>query len=171
MTLSNGLLLIAILAFSSLAASIIKGQQSALAQSFIKITKDRNLVIDLGNGVKTNAQLTIPALGKGPYPGVLLIPGSGAVDMNETVAKNVKPFWQVTQYLTERGFVALRYDKRGIGTNGAIINHNLWGNTTVNDLIHDAEKALDVLIQQPEVDPKRISIIGHSEGAIIGPTI
>ena len=55
MTLSNGLLLIAILAFSSLAASIIKGQQSALAQSFIKITKDRNLVIDLGNGVKTNA--------------------------------------------------------------------------------------------------------------------
>jgi uncharacterized protein len=63
MTLSIGLLLIALLAFSSLAASIIKGQQSALAQSFIQITKDRNLVIDLGNGVKTNAQLTIPALG------------------------------------------------------------------------------------------------------------
>ncbi len=171
MTLSNGLLLIAILAFSSLAASIIKGQQSTLAQSFIKITKDRNLVIDLGNGVKTNAQLTIAALGKGPYPGVLLIPGSGAVDMNETVAKNVKPFWQVTQYLTERGFVVLRYDKRGIGTDGRIINLNLWGNTTVNDLIHDAEKAFDVLIRQPEVDPKMISIIGHSEGAIIGPRV
>jgi uncharacterized protein len=171
MTLSNGLLLIAILAFSCLAASIIKGQQGALAQSFIKITKDRNLVIDLGNGVKTNAQLTIPALGNGPYPGVLLIPGSGAVDMNETVAKNVKPFWEITQYLTERGFVVLRYDKRGIGTDGTIINHNLWGNTTVNDLIHDAEKALDVLIRQPEVDPKRISIIGHSEGAIIGPRV
>ena len=115
--------------------------------------------------------MTIPALGNGPHPGVLLIPGSGAVDMNETVAKNVKPFWQVTQYLTERGFVVLRYDKRGIGTNGTIINHNLWGNTTVNDLIHDAEKALDVLIRQPEVDPKRISIIGHSEGAIIGPSV
>ena len=76
MTLSIGLLLIAILAFSSLADPIINGQQSALTQSSIKITKDRNLVIDLGNGVKTNAQLTVPALGNGPYPGVLLIPGS-----------------------------------------------------------------------------------------------
>jgi uncharacterized protein len=47
----------------------------------------RNLVIDLGNGVKTTAQLTLPAIGKGPFPGVLLIPGSGAVDMNETEAK------------------------------------------------------------------------------------
>ena len=42
------------------------------------------MVIDLGNGVKTNAQLTIPAVGTGPFPGVLLIHGSGAVDMNET---------------------------------------------------------------------------------------
>jgi len=51
------------------------------------------------------------------------------------------------------------------------LDTNVWGNATVNDLIHDAEKALNVLIQQPEVDPKRISIIGHSEGAIIAPTV
>ena len=48
---------------------------------------------------------------------------------------------------------------------------NVWGNTTINDLIHDAEKALDVLIHQPEVDPKRISIIGHSEGTVIAPRV
>ena len=47
--------------------------------------KYRNLVIDLGNGVNTNAQLTYPALGEGPFPGVLLIPGSGIVDKNETL--------------------------------------------------------------------------------------
>ena len=35
---------------------------------------------------------------------------------------------------------------------------------TSNDLIHDAEKGVNVLVQQPEVDAKRISIIGHSEG-------
>ncbi|MGB7956294.1 MAG: hypothetical protein WCF23_20160 [Candidatus Nitrosopolaris sp.] len=39
--------------------------------------KYRNLVIDLGNGVKTNAQLTIYAVGKGPFPAVLLVHGSG----------------------------------------------------------------------------------------------
>src|SRR5207302_360208 len=48
---------------------------------------------------------------------------------------------------------------------------NLGNGVTTNDLIHDAKKALNVLIQQPEVDPNRISIIGHSEGAIIAPTV
>ena len=48
---------------------------------------------------------------------------------------------------------------------------NVWGNTTANDLIQDSKKALNVLIQQPEVDPKRLSIIGHSEGTIIAPRV
>jgi len=65
MTLSIGLSLIDIFAFSSLAASIINGQQSALSQSFIKITKNRNILINLGSGVKTNAQLTLPAFDNG----------------------------------------------------------------------------------------------------------
>ena len=55
-----------------------------LAQQDLETIKYRNMVIDLGNGVKTNAQLTIPAVGKGPFPGVLLVHGSGAEDMNET---------------------------------------------------------------------------------------
>jgi uncharacterized protein len=38
-------------------------------------------------------------------------------------------------------------------------------------LKQDAEKALDVLIQQPEVDPNKITLIGHSEGAIIVPRV
>ncbi|MDP9288564.1 MAG: hypothetical protein M3P08_10235 [Thermoproteota archaeon] len=77
MTLSLGLFLMGILALSCL-ATIFKQQDGALAQQYIQTIKYRNLVIDLGNGVKTNAQLTLPAIGKGPFPGVLLIPGSGA---------------------------------------------------------------------------------------------
>jgi uncharacterized protein len=171
MTLSAGLFLIVILVLSCLAATISKRQHTALAQPYIQTIEYRNLVIDLGNGVKTNAQLTLPAVGNGPYPGVLLIPGSGAVDMNETLAKKAKPFWQISQYLTERGFVVLRYDKRGIGASSTIVNPNVWGNVTINDLIHDAERALNVLRQQHEVDPKRISIVGHSEGTIIAPRV
>jgi uncharacterized protein len=84
-----------------------------------------------------------------------------------------KPFallWQMAQYLSERGFAVLRYDKRGVGANSTI-NQNVWGNATINDLIHDAEKALNILTLQPEVDPKRISIIGHSLGTIIAPRV
>ena len=84
------------------------------AQSDLQTIKNRNIVIDLGNGVKTNAQLTFPAIGKGPFPGVLLIHGSGANDKNETLGfvhkngpKPPTPLWQIAQYLSERGFAVL----------------------------------------------------------------
>ena len=54
------------------------------AQPNVETVKHRDLTIDLGNGLKTNAQLTIPAVGEGIFPGVLLIHGSGANDLNET---------------------------------------------------------------------------------------
>ena len=146
-------------------------KNQTLAQQYIQTIKFRNFDIDLGNGVKTNAQLTFPAVGKGPFPGVLLIPGSGAIDKNETLTKNAKLFWQIAQYLSERGFAVLRFDKRGVGENFTILNSNVWGNNTVNDQIQDNKKALNVLVQQPEVDSKRISIIGHSEGTVYVPRV
>ena len=172
-----GLLLISILALSCLSTSIFIQQNGALAQQNIQTIKSRNMVIDLGNGVKTNAQLTFPSIGKGPFPGVLLISGSGGNDKNGTIGFAYKdgpisptPYWQIAQYLSERGFAVLRYDKRGMGANNTI-DQNIWGNVTVNHLIRDAESALNVLILQPEVDPQRISVIGHSEGTIIAPRV
>lgn len=55
------------------------------AQSELQTTKYRNMVIDLGNGLETNARLNLPVIGDGPYLGVLLVPGSGPTDMNETL--------------------------------------------------------------------------------------
>ena len=156
---------------SCLSYVIFDQQNHALAQQYIQTIKFRNLDIDLGNGVKTNAQLTFPAIGKGPFPGVLLIPGSGPFDKNESLAKNAKPFWQIAQYLSERGFAVIRMDKRGAGENFTILNSNIWGNNTANDQIQDSKKALNVLVQQPEVDPKRVSIIGHSEGTQYAPRV
>jgi uncharacterized protein len=153
------------------------------AQQDLETTKFRDLVIDLGNGVKTNAQLTIPAVGNGPFPAVLLITGSGAQDMNssaifisidnETGTKiyPLTPFFQIADYLSDRGFVTLRYDKRGIGENHTIVDSNVWGNMTINELVQDANKALAVLMKQPEVDPNRITVLGHSEGTVISPRV
>jgi predicted esterase len=103
---------------------------------------------------------------------VLLIQGSGAIDMNSTLTKDSKPFWQIAQYLSERGFAVLRYDKRGVGDiSYTVSNPNAYGNATTDDFIRDAEKALNVLIQQPEVDPNRISTLGHSEGTLYAPRV
>jgi len=92
MMLSMGLLLMAILALSCISTSIFKQGNQALAQSYVQTLKYRNLVIDLGNGVKVKAQITFPAIGKGPFPAVLLIHGSGAQDMNETLLKMLNYF-------------------------------------------------------------------------------
>jgi dienelactone hydrolase len=182
---SLGLLaVIVIFSSSMLDNSTFNYSTSAIAQPFIETVKYRDLVIDLANGgLKTNAQLTIPAVGNGPFPGVLLIAGSGIRDMNESLdyiridnhtgskVYPPTPFFQIAEYLSERGFVVLRYDKRGIGENGTILDSNAWGNLTFNDLKQDAEKALAVLAQQPEVDPNRITVLGHSEGTVIAPRV
>ena len=184
-TMSLGLWIIVLLTLSCLSTSVFNElNNEAKAQQDIQTIKYRNLVIDLGNGVKTNAQLTILAIGKGPFPGVLLIQGSGAVDMNETaghiyidnatgskIYPSAQLFFEIAQYLSERGFAVLRYDKRGVGANYTILDTNVWGNATANDYVQDGKKALNVLIQQPEVDPTKISIIGHSEGTLYAPKV
>ena len=138
------------------------------AQPYVETVKHRYLTIDLGNGLKTNAQLTIPAIGKGPFPGVIIFPGSGA----GSVLSQTSPYFHMAKYLSDRGFAVLTYDKRGVGANFTISDSNAWGNLTFNNLKKDAEKALSVLLQQPEVNAtKKATLIGHSEGTNIPPRV
>lgn len=179
---SVGLFLISVLALSFLSSSILKQQDKWLAQQYIDAIKYRDLVIDLDDGIKTNAQLTLPGIGEGPFPRVLLIPGSDVTDKNGTVGfirpdtsnqttSAPTPLLQIAQYLSERGFGVLRYDKRGVGTNNTILDPGVWINTSANNLINDSKKALNVLTNQPEIDPTRISVIGHSEGTLYAPRV
>ncbi len=138
----------------------------------------RNLLIDLGDGLTTEAQLTFPAVGDGPFPGVLLIPGGGAPDMDEYMppystdtGEPARPHLQIAEYLSERGFVVMRYNKRGVGFNSSLADPGVFFNTTINDLERDAEKVLEVLRRQIEVDADDITLLGHSESTIIAPRI
>ena len=138
----------------------------------------RDLVIDLGGGLITDAKLTYPAVGDGPFPAVLLISGGGTPDMDEYMppyatetGEPARPFLQIAEYLSERGFAVLRYNKRGVGFNSTLADPEVFFNTTIQALIHDAEKAIEVLKQQSEVDSDDITLIGHSESTIIAPRI
>jgi uncharacterized protein len=102
------IIIVTILSFCAISFLVYGSSTSftVYAQSYLQTIKHRNLVIDLGNVVKTNAQPTLPAAGKGPLPGVLLIAGTGTNDKNETVGfvhrndpKPPTPFWQIAQYL------------------------------------------------------------------------
>jgi alpha-beta hydrolase superfamily lysophospholipase len=138
----------------------------------------RDLVIDLGDGLTTEAQLTFPAVGGGPFPGVLLIPGGGAPDMDEYMppystetGEPARPHLQIAEYLSKRGFAVMRYNKRGVGFNSSLADPGVFFNTTINDLERDAETVLEVLRLQSEVDADDITLLGHSESTIIVPRI
>jgi uncharacterized protein len=110
------------------------------------------------------ATLTIPP-GKGPFPAVLLISGSGAHDRDETIFGH-KPFLVLSDYLTRKGVVVLRADDRGVGKS--------TGNraeATTADFATDAEAGVAYLKTRSEVDVHKIGLIGHSEGALIAPLV
>ncbi|HNX66866.1 MAG TPA: alpha/beta fold hydrolase [Bacteroidales bacterium] len=104
--------------------------------------------------------LTIPQ-GNGPFPGVVLITGSGYEDRDETVF-NHKPFLVIADYLTRRGIAVLRYDDRATAKSGG----NKTNATSLN-LAGDAAAAVDYLMSRPEIDHNKIGLAGHSEGSFI----
>ena len=127
----------------------------------------RDLTIDLGNGVQTDAELTMPVLANRSLPAILLIHGGGPLDKDHYIPPDSRDFKQIAEYLSERGFVVLRYDKRAIGANGTVEDPDLWYDLTMDDLISDANRALNTLVNQPEVDNDNISVLGASQGTWI----
>lgn len=111
-------------------------------------------------GVKLAGTLTVPQ-GKGPFPAVLLITGSGTQDRDETIFEH-KPFLIIADNLTRRGVAVLRVDDRGIGGSTALPNA-----ATLKDKQGDIEAGLAWLRTRPEIDGRRIGLLGHSEGGVL----
>jgi fermentation-respiration switch protein FrsA (DUF1100 family) len=115
-------------------------------------------------GVTLRGTLTLPK-GTGPFAAAVLIGGSGVQDRDEQV-ENHKPFLVLSDYLTRKGIAVLRYDKRGAGKSTGSAD----ACTTV-DLAGDTEAAINFLKTRKDINPQKIGLIGHSEGAIIAPLI
>ncbi len=112
--------------------------------------------------------LTLPA-GKGPFPGVVLVAGSGPEDMNESIGPN-KPFRDIALGLAASGIASLRYDKRTYLYARQMMSAN--PHFTLDDVVtDDALTALHELARQKEINPQRIFLLGHSLGAMMAPRI
>lgn len=116
------------------------------------------------DNVRLAGTLTLPKTG-GPFPAVLLITGSGAQDRDETILGH-KPFLVIADYLTRQGIAVLRVDDRGVGGSTG----NMMTATSA-DFAKDVQAGVDFLRGLPEIDPKQIGLIGHSEGGLIAPMV
>ncbi len=104
--------------------------------------------------------LTIPP-GEGPFPAVVMVTGSGSQNRDEEIFGH-KPFKLIADYLSRQGIAVLRYDDRGVGSSGG----NAIEATTA-DLAVDARSAMEYLQERQETDPRKVGIVGHSEGGMI----
>jgi pimeloyl-ACP methyl ester carboxylesterase len=110
--------------------------------------------------------LLVPA-GRGPHPVALLVAGSGPTDRNGnsavlTGANNSLKF--LAEALAERGIASLRYDKRGVGESRSTVPKE--ADLAFDAYIDDAAAWVQQLRKEPRFST--ITIIGHSEGSLIG---
>lgn len=108
--------------------------------------------------------LTLPA-GRGPFPAVVLITGSGLQDRDETILGH-KPFLLWADTLTRRGVAVLRVDDRTVGGSTGDVT-----TATTADFAGDVQAAVAFLRTRRDIDARRIGLMGHSEGAVIAPIV
>jgi alpha-L-fucosidase 2 len=115
-------------------------------------------------GLTLACTITIPKRGA-PHPAVVLITGSGPQDRDEALMGH-RPFFVLADHLTRRGIAVLRCDDRGTAK-----STGKFAAATTQDFADDAAAEAEFLSQRKDIDPRRIGLLGHSEGGLIAPIV
>jgi dienelactone hydrolase len=125
----------------------------------------RDVTFKSSDGTVLAGTLTIPYKLHGIVPAVVLVHGSGPLDRDERIGPN-PIFLQLSNALSNHGYVVLRYDKRGTGKSSG--NAKTF---TRNQLLADARAAIAYVASRPEVNAKKTFVVGHSEGGELAPSL
>lgn len=147
---------------------LVPGSTPWQRPSYSKPDTFHERAVTIGNDEwKLPGTLTIPN-GSGPFPAVVLVHGSGPNDRDESVG-GVKVFKDLAEGLSTRGVAVLRYEKRTAQYRTKMAGiHDM----TINDeIVDDAVRAAALLRTQPEINPQKIYVLGHSLGGYVAPRI
>lgn len=127
-----------------------------------------NVMVRAADGAHLAGTLTLPktASARRRVPGIVTITGSGPEDRNSEAPSlpGWKPFAQIADTLGRRGIAVLRLDDRGVGGSDP-------GADSPTGIASDVRAAIAYLRSRPEIDPRRIALIGHSEGGLVAPMV
>lgn len=123
--------------------------------------------VTVGDGpLAVPGTLTLPR-GRGTRPGVVFLGGGGPFDRDETTGPN-KPLKDLAWGLATRGVAVLRFDKVTHAHSSLTEDP---GYTMTQEYVPHAVAAVRLLRRQPEVDPARVFMLGHSMGGKVTPRV
>jgi dienelactone hydrolase len=135
--------------------------------SYSKPATFHERAVTVGEGDwKLPGTLTVPN-GDGPFPAMVLVHGAGPNDRDETVG-GLRPFKDLAEGLASRGIAVLRYEKRTRQYRTKMAGRPY---TPAEEVTDDAVKAIALLREQKEVDPKRVFVLGEGLGGYLAPRI
>ncbi len=112
-------------------------------------------------GFNLGATVTVPksATPGARLPAVILISGFGVNDRDGYVL-GIPVMGQLAGALANAGFVTVRFDKRGFGQSGGRSE-----SASLTDYADDARTVMRWLTERKDVDPRKVALIGDSDGA------
>jgi len=133
----------------------------SMARTHVVSNPGDEAVVIPAAGFNLGATLTRPAGGSGRLPAVVLVGGAESDDRDGLIY-GVPVLAQLAGAAARSGVLAVRYDERGFGQSGG--RHE---SATISDLAEDVRAIVKWLGGRRDVDPKRIAVLGHGEGAWI----
>ncbi len=142
---------------------VVREDIAAVSSRSVTISRPNDTQINIpSNGFTLAATLSRPAQSSAArLPAVVLVGGSGPTDRDSN-AFGIPIFGQIAGALADAGYIVVRYDKRGIGQSGGRSEA-----ASLGDYADDVRAAVKMLSDRKDVDPKRIVVIGHSEGGTV----
>jgi pimeloyl-ACP methyl ester carboxylesterase len=119
-------------------------------------------VIIPAQGFNIGATLTRPKAGTGARLPAIVLLGSASAGDRDGFLNGVPILGQLAGALADAGFLVVRYDRRGFGQSGGRSE-----SATIVDSAEDARVLVRWLSDRKDVDPKRVALVGHAEGAWI----
>ena len=136
---------------------------AAVSSRSVVISRPNDEQINIpSNGFSLAGTLSKPAQASATrLPAVVLVGGSGPADRDSLVF-DIPILGQIAGALADAGHIVVRYDKRGIGQSGGRAE-----TASFADYADDVRAVVTLLSNRKDVDPKRIAVIGHSEGGLV----
>ncbi len=141
----------------------VRDDLSSVATRRVVISRDGDEQVHVpANGFNLIGTLSKPAGEAGQrLPAIILVAGSGPVDRDETIA-GIPVLGQLANALADAGYLVLRYDKRGTGQSGGRIE-----SAGLAEYAEDLRAAITFMANRKMVDPRRLAVMGHSEGGAV----